>query len=248
MPATSCTRLSYPPAHRPGPGAAVGAQLDHDHARRAGGELLRPVAEGVERTEPDRVEHHVGVGEQLVERVAIPRVAQVQEGGALAKPGVDDQRCDLSGRSAAVTASTSAPWAASTRPHTGPAMTRDRSSTRTPVSGFGPAPRRASTVTRRGDGHGHTSAAPMRSRSSTGHASPVRRALGMGDPRRLVTQGGGGAAGVDHRRIPTSSAGRAAMASANAPRHAGTSRARQAASAWWAKLAWIFTQPPSPRG
>ncbi len=44
----------------------------------------------------------------------------------------------ICGRCAAVTSSTSAPCAASVRPHTGPAITRVRSSTRTPDSGRSP--------------------------------------------------------------------------------------------------------------
>ena len=45
----------------------------------------------------------------------------------------------IAGRCAAVTLSTSAPCAASVRPHTGPAITRVRSSTLTPASGRSPA-------------------------------------------------------------------------------------------------------------
>lgn len=45
----------------------------------------------------------------------------------------------IAGRSGLEISSTSAPWAASVRPATGPAITRDRSSTRIPASGRVPA-------------------------------------------------------------------------------------------------------------
>ena len=68
----------------------------------------------------------------------------------------------ICGRCAAVTSITSAPCAASVRPHTGPAMTRVRSSTRTPLSGRSPG------------GSGCGGASPMRSIENAGRPATAR--------------------------------------------------------------------------
>jgi hypothetical protein len=78
--------------------------------------------------------HDIGAMQQLVQRALVIRVAQIELAGAFATAGIDHER-RIDGRCAAVTSSTSAPWAASVRPATGPAMMRVKSSTRTPDSG-----------------------------------------------------------------------------------------------------------------
>ena len=67
----------------------------------------------------------------------------------------------IGGNSGPAISSTSAPCAASVRPATGPAITRDRSSTRTPSSGRWPA------------GHGFGAASPIFSMVSTGETVTV---------------------------------------------------------------------------
>ena len=65
----------------------------------------------------------------------------------------------ICGSSGPAISSTSAPCAASVRPATGPAITRDRSSTRTPESGRSPP------------GHGFGGASPIFSIVSTGNSA-----------------------------------------------------------------------------
>ena len=72
----------------------------------------------------------------------------------------------IAGRSGPEISSTSAPWAASVRPATGPAITRDRSSTRMPASGRSPL------------GHGFGAASPIfvdRDQRQSGERLGMRR-------------------------------------------------------------------------
>ena len=125
---------------RPGPLVSVGAQRDINDAGPDFCDILRAEPERRNGVGPIALDENVGLAGQRRERVAPARVAQIDEGRQFSASGVDDKR-RYDGRCEAVTSSTSAPCAASVRPHTGPAMMRVRSNTLTPASGRAAAAR-----------------------------------------------------------------------------------------------------------
>ena len=123
----------------PRPRTAECGERHIDDARPEPCRLFGAETETGEGARPVRLAEDVGVAKQRADFSGIAGLAQVEDVESLPKP-VSMTRPSRFGRCGALTTSTSAPYAASVRPHTGPAITRVQSSTRTPDSARGPAP------------------------------------------------------------------------------------------------------------
>ena len=189
MPLLICTRLSKPrrPAHGPFQPYASWRTIDEGRVER--GQPVVVEAEPGQRVGAQAADEHVGLGDECGEAVRAVGRAQVERRAALAGRRQRQQRADLVRSRAGRCAARRRRGRRGTGSHVGPAITRVRSSTRTPSSGravpAAAAVDRASVATTtRSVGH-PSGPAPAGCAAHSRHRAHRRRAPTGGDDRGL---------------------------------------------------------------